>query len=312
MPTYSLRPNRSVPLSHSSFGAVVLKTVVACVGASYSVSLTPCFAVALTDISAPKIVALAHSSGETIGKLGGMPVKIPQQIASNVEYDSDSKWTYVLGIRFPAVPTYRSNLLTFEFQIRLPDMALLTTPEMLEDKADHNVYNTPWAKVIVLSGNGYPGVGFMNTPHISNGETRSKYWWNDYKKDRASSFGLSSYRLRGRDPRTGRSVSKDKDADIVYLNRDQYGDVSTRIDCSNAPHDAAICNQVWDMAEHGVAAQITVLYRRGHLQHWRDIQKGVNQVILKFRGDPPMLDEMPATPIWLLEVRYADTRNSYQ
>jgi hypothetical protein len=312
MPTYSIRRNRLIPLSHSSFGAVVLKTVATLVSASCSLSLAPCFAAAFAGVSAPQMAVIAHSYGETIGRLGGMPVKIPRQIADRIEYDSDSKWTYVLGIRFPAVPTYRSNLLTFEFQIRLPDMALLTTPEMLEDKAGHNVYNTPWAKVIVLSGNGYPGVGFMNAPHVSNGQTRSKYWWNDYRKSQKSNFGLTSYRLRGRDPRTGRSASKDKDADIVYLNRDEYGDVSTRIDCSNAPHDAAICNQVWDMAEHGVAAQITVLYRRGHLQHWRDIQKGVNQVILKFRGDPPMLDELPATPIWLLEVRYADTLNSYQ
>lgn len=312
MPTYSYRRNRSVPLSHSSFETLVFKIVATWVGAICSLSFATCSAAALTDVSAPKMAAVAYFDGDIIGKLGGMPVKIPQQIVRRIEYDSDSKWTYVLGMRFPAVPTYTSKLLTFEFQIRLPDMALPTTPEMLEDEAVHSVYTTPWIKVIVLSGNGYPGVGFMNTPHISNGETRSKYWWDDYKKERASSFGLTSYRLRGRDPKTGRPSFKHKDADIVYLDRDENGDVSTRIDCSSAPHAAAICNQVWDMAEHGVAAQITVLYRRGHLKHWRDIQKGVTQIILNFRADPPLLDELPATPIWLLEVRYPNTRNPYQ
>lgn len=234
----------------------------------------------------PAMAAAQYSTQDVIGDLGGMPVKISRFVAEYVEYEGDPGWS---GPRKGPPPerTFASRLMSFGFEVRYPDMAMLTTSEMWADMRRYTIYTTPWMSVGVTTGPHYPGRGFMNRPHVSNGQLKGDYWWNTYEEVATGRFGLKEYRVRGNDPRTGRPAWEARDADAIYLHRDKAGNVKTRIDCSNVPHEAAPCVQKWDMSDSGVSAQVRVMYRRGQIEHWHEIQRKVSQVVLSFRESLP-------------------------
>ncbi len=234
----------------------------------------------------PVMAAAQHSEKDVIGDLGGMQVKISRFVAEYVEYEGDPGWS---GPRKgpPPVRTYASRIESFGFYIRYPDMATLLKREMWDDKKRYNIYNTPWVKAGVITGPIYPGRGFMNRIDLKDSELSSQYWWEDRFKVKEKKFGLTEYRLaRKPPPRPGIDSDMPQYGDTVYLYRDKAGNVITRIDCSDVPHEAAPCTQRWDMGEYGVSAALRVMYRRGLLEHWREIQQKVTQVVLGFRADP--------------------------
>lgn len=234
----------------------------------------------------PVMAAAQHSPQDVIGDLGGMPVKISRFVAEYVEYEGDPGWS---GPRKGPPPerTFASRLMSFGFEVRYPDMAMLNTKAMWDDKRSYNIYNTPWISVGITTGPHYPGRGFMNRPHVSNGQLKDSYWWNSYAELKPRRFGLTEYRLSGKDPRTGQPARDARDADVIYLYRDRTGEVTTQIICRNVPHEAAPCTQTWDMGRHGVDAEVRLLYRRGLMEHWHELQHKVTQVILGFRADSP-------------------------
>ncbi len=234
----------------------------------------------------PVMAAAQHSEKDVIGDLGGMPVKISRFVAEYVEYEGDPGWS---GPRKgpPPVRTYASRIESFGFELRYPDMATLLTREMWADPKRYNIYNTPWMTVGVISGKSYPGRGFMNRIDLKDSDLRSQYWWEDRFKVKEKKFGLTAYRLtRKPPPFTGTPGEFSIHFKTVYLYRDKAENVITRIDCSDLPHEGALCTQKWDMGEYGVAADLRVMYRRGLLEHWREIQQKVTQVVLGFRVDP--------------------------
>ncbi len=231
------------------------------------------------------MAAAQHSPTDVIGDLGGMPVKISRHVAEYVEYEGDPGWS---GPRKgpPPVRTYASRIESFGFEVRYPDMATLLTNEMWEDRRRYNIYNTPWMTAGVLSGTSYPGRGFMNRPHVSDGNLKGSQWWNTYEEIRPGRYGLNEYRISSTDPRSGKPAKDAPDAKVIYLRRDPAGNVSTRIICSNVPHEAALCTQRWDLGEYGIQAELRVMYRRALLEHWRDIQQKLTHVIFGFRVEP--------------------------
>ncbi len=231
----------------------------------------------------PAMAAAQYSPTDVIGDLGGMPVKISRHVAEYVEYEGDPGWS---GPRKgpPPVRTYKSRLESFGFRVRYPDMAMLLTKEMWEDRQRYNIYNTPWMRVGVISGTSYPGRGFMNRIDLKDSELRSQYWWKDRFKVKEKKFGLTEYRLTRKPlPLNGDPEQISQFGETVYLYRDKTGNVITRIDCSDVPHEAALCTQNWDMAEYGVSADLSVMYRHALLEHWREMQWKVTQVVLGFR-----------------------------
>lgn len=232
----------------------------------------------------PAMAAAQRSTEDVIGDLGGMPVKISRFVAEYVEYEGDPGWS---GPRQgpPPVRTYASRLMSFGFDVRYPDMSTKTRV-MWDDRARYNIYNTPWIHVGITTGPYYPGRGFMNRPHVSDGRLKSENWRDDYYEVRRKKFGLTEYRLsRQAEQLNAHPGDISRYGDTVYLYRDESGNVVTRIDCSNVPHEAAPCKQRWDMGEQGVATKVRVTYRRGYLEYWREIQTKVTDVILDFRAN---------------------------
>ncbi len=231
----------------------------------------------------PAMAAAQYSPTDVIGDLGGMPVKISRHVAEYVEYEGDPGWS---GPRKgpPPVRTYASRLVSFGFELRYPDMATLLGNDMSDDRRRYNIYNTPWIRVGVTTGSHYPGRGFMNRIDLKDSELRSEYWWKDRLKVREKKFGLTEYRLaRKPPPIPGMDSDMPQYGETIYLYRDKAGNVITRINCDNVPHEGAQCSQNWDMGEYGVSADLRVMYRRALLEHWRELQQKVTQVVLGFR-----------------------------
>ena len=142
----------------------------------------------------PEMAAAQHSAQDVIGDLGGMPVRIPKEMAEYVEYDGDPGWEPRSGP--PPIRTYASKIRGFSFRLRLPDMAMLMAPEMWDDWRRNTIYSTPWINVGVGSGEHYPPPGFMNRMRVADGKVDSENWWDDYKEIRQKKFGLTEYKLK--------------------------------------------------------------------------------------------------------------------
>ena len=280
---------------HSGRWVVILLLVVICVMAFYSWRVARLLGADMWDFRPSEMVAAQYSAKDVIGDLGGMPVKISKHAAENVEYDGDPGFGGPPRHGPPPERTYTSRLKSFGFDVRFPDMAMLTSKEMWADKNNYTIYNTQWMRVSITSGESFPGRGFMNRPPVSNGQTKGDYWWNTYEELPVKKFGLTEYRLVGIDPRTGQPARDHREATIIYIHRDRDGKVLTRIDCDNVPHEAVRCTQSWSMEANNMDAEVGVHYRRGFLRDWSEIQKRVTKVILDFRIEPNN-KEMAQTP----------------
>jgi len=285
MSTPSTHSDKHRQPSHRGRWVVILLLVVICAMAFYSWRLARLLSVDIWDFRPPEMVAAQYSAKDVIGDLGGMPVKICRHIAEYVEYDGDPGFSGPPRQGPPPERTYASRLKSFGFAVRFPDMAMITSIEMWADKESYTIRNTPWMSVTVYSGENFPGRGFMNRPHVSNGQTKGDYWWDTYEELPAKKFGLTEYRLQGIDPRTGQPARDHREADIIYIHRDRSGKVLTRIVCSNVSHEAAPCTQKWSMEGQNVDAVIQVHYRRGFVRNWSEIQKYVSRTILNFYFD---------------------------
>lgn len=272
----------STSATHRGRWVVVLLLAAFCLIAWISWKLARALGAFAWGFQPPAMAAAQHSTQDVIGDLGGMPVKISRFVAEYVEYEGDPGWS---GPRKGPPPerTYASRLESFGFRVRYPDMATLETSEMRADRASYNIYNTPWIKAGVITGPIYPGRGFMNRPHVANGKLRSDNWWDDFVEVKQKKYGLTAYRQARPPPDTLPAESMIRHGRSVYLFRDDAGNVITWIECSNVPHEAAPCRQSWDMGTQGVGAEVNVLYRVGLLEHWREIQQSVSQVIMDFR-----------------------------
>jgi hypothetical protein len=73
--------------------------------------------------------------------------------------------------------------------------------------------------------------------------------------------------------------------DIVYIVRDKQGRVTAYIECSAVKHRAAPCSHYFGMESKGVASKVRIGYRRPMLEHWKDIQFKVTEMVLEFKAN---------------------------
>lgn len=282
MPTPQTHHAQHRQSQHRGRWVVILLLVVIGVMAFYSWRVTRLLSADMWDFRPPEMVAAQYSAKDVIGDLGGMPVKISRHIAEYVEYDGDPGFSGPPRQGPPPERTYASRLKSFGFDVRFPDMAMITSIEMWADKESYTIRNTPWMNVSVRSGENFPGRGFMNRLDVMKPQIKSDYWRYKYEEIPVKKFGLTEYRVSGIHPQTGKPARDHRDADIVYIYRDRAGKVLTRIDCSNVPHEAAPCTQEWSMETQNVDAVIQVHYRRGFVRNWSEIQQYVSRTILNF------------------------------
>ena len=230
--------------------------------------------------SAP--VAAPASAREVIGDLGGVPVRIPFEFAKSVEYDDDPA---ILEPRSKPVPArnFSSKLRSFGFDFRYPDMAGPDSEEARKDQAAHLPGNTFWIFVGLNAGQDYSGAGSTERLTSSRLSGPEAFTGASYRLAAEKTCGLEAYLLEGNDPKTGKPIRENSNAQDVFVDRDAAGKATTFIQCSNRPLNAAPCTQYFDL-EPQIHAMVYLSYRRGLLCEARGIQGATSQLISGFRA----------------------------
>jgi hypothetical protein len=237
----------------------------------------------------PRDMAVAqYTPKDVVGDLGGMKVTIPRHIPELVEYNGDPGWGEKRKGPRPE-RTHDSKIMSFGFDVRYPDMATLSSPEMWADKKAQKTFETMWLDVGVRAGEIYPRDGAMDsrTRYTIDEPAASRFpWTNRYTELPKKEFGLTVYSLQDINPKTNHPARQDMDAVDVFIDRNSKGQVTTFIDCRVHFKFSGACNQNFSMEYDGVKALIRVSYQPELRVHWRDIQAKVTQMILSFKASP--------------------------
>jgi hypothetical protein len=237
------------------------------------------------------LAAAYHSPQDVIGDLGGMPVKIPAHVAHLVEYNGDESWKPRKG---PVpVRTQESKLRAFSFDVRYPDMAILSSSELEKDKK-RPFYENNWLSGGISSGEHYPGHGFMDQFVRLHLETPHHHWWGEYERLPKKKFGLTPYVVAGIDPKTSQPARLSEDAKDWFVYRDpKTNQVKTHIECWHGIIEN--CTQEWSLEEKNLKIKVNVTYYIHLLPEWKNIQQKTTEFILDFRVSDPIVSVSAAS-----------------
>lgn len=241
-----------------------------------------------------------------IGDLGGVPVKIPRHFAEFLEYDGDPGFGEKRKGSRPE-RTYQSKIASFGFDVRYPDKAGKSTEALRQDFKAQNIFMTTWFDVGIRAGDFYPGDGFIQystervlTPELW-GIDRHKQPEHHWVREPKLLHGLTVYYHPGVDPLTGKlwreyslSTGQAWDAEDLFVYWDKSNKAIARISCSNRRTHSAPCRHHFSM-EPDMKVEVYMSYRRGMLEHWREIQMIARETLLSFKVAPPT-QNTPANP----------------
>ena len=232
--------------------------------------------------------------GFAIGDLGGMPVKVPRHLSELLEYDGDPGWAPAPDW-LPPVRTFESKINSFGFYLRFPDGATLDSRERREEKRLTPPWEDRWIDVGVASSKRYPRDGFLDTyVQLRLLDHAGKSVIHRYHRQPEDEHGLEVYRLapppEGPDPTKTRVTEE-------FVGRDSSGEVISTFHCTvSFDVNRSTCSQVWFMEKQGLRIKLSAQYRRPLLQHWREIQPMVTQMVLGFQHDPSQPAATPSAP----------------
>lgn len=224
------------------------------------------------------------SSEQVIGNLGGVPVSIPRSFARFVEYDNDPHFMEKNGWVLPE-RTYQSNLRSFGFEVRFPDMA---SEEVKTDKERlrTDIFNTMWMRVGVDAGEDYGSSGDVAFERYLENYLNPNRKRFIYAPLPNKTFGLIGYTPIDvdkslREQVTGGASIRDKN---IYYEKNRDGRITTFIECGNKKHRAVNCKQSFNLRPL-MKVRVSVSYRKELLPHWREIQSSISQVFRGFQVD---------------------------
>lgn len=218
-----------------------------------------------------------------VAELGGMRVEIPYFFARYFEFNGDPGWGEKKSF-FSKKSEGLRKLRSFGFDVRYPDMAGLSSPEMERDKSKTTIFKTMWISVGVNTGEIYPGDGFLDrivNRVLNVDEHTSKF--RIYEKLPFWNYGLTLYAPAGIDPETKKPYRLHDFAEDIFIYRDDSGKVITYIKCSNTPGKSAPCRQVFEL-QGAANAKIYFSYRRDLLPEWKEMQGSIGKLILSFEA----------------------------
>jgi len=237
----------------------------------------------LGGFGTPQMAAAQYTPKDVVGDLGGMPVTIPRHMAEFVEYEGDPGWGET---RKGPVPerTHQSRLTSFGVQFRYPDMATLSSPEMWADKKSKNIYVTDWMLFGAKAASSYYGAGWLDrmTNRTIDFPLSKQYV---YVRQEHLEYGLQKYILINRDTGKPDSRMPGVTSDLVFIAKDERGRAIAYIECSAVKHRAAPCSHYFGLESRGVAAVVRVGYRRPLLEHWKDTQAKVADMVMGFKAN---------------------------
>lgn len=222
-----------------------------------------------------------------IGDLGGVPVNLPRTVVRFVEYSDSPGFNREALKNFkPSVRSYESMIISFGFEYRLRDGALLdrSDSEIMRAHKRDLQENNDWVKVSIRSGYLYGPLDFLeNFYHRATNpdellETPLMSYWVATGEQ---PFGLALYVHPGNDPQTGKPWREHKDSEDLFVFRDANHRVQTMIRCGNRKVINS-CNHYFNFPET-MGIWIQVWYRRELLADWKKIEQLAIKSVLSFR-----------------------------
>lgn len=218
-----------------------------------------------------------------VGNLGGKKVKLSPTVVGDLEYNDSPGWDA------EAIRAYRKNrptytydsiITSFGFKMRYSDGLLYElyykVPRKSEREYDkeHNLPESKWISVGVKSGKRF-GKGDMNeiwrlTLEVSDVQ-HPMYIYH--------ATGVKIYDLEEYAPSP--YWRKDIRSHDYYVHKDQKGDVTTIIDCSNGKYPTRRCQQRF-LLTPDMKVLVYVRFRRKHLQDWQLIKQQATKVIKSY------------------------------
>ena len=241
--------------------------------------------VAVIAVSATLMTScIGRAPANYIGDLGGFPVDLPRNIVTFVAYNGDPTFGKKREGKKPT-RSYESKINSFGFDLRYTDNTILDKRnKSLKRAYDKEQYlpNDPWVSVNVNSGDRYHGSGAihrMGDGTISASNVHPVY---RYAKLDSDQYELEVYAPPGIDPNMDSPYREDRDAEDVFIGRDNNSQIITYIKCSNRDVPRPPCGHRFDL-EPEMALHVNVQYSRHNLADWQQIEQVVRQQILNFR-----------------------------
>jgi tRNA isopentenyl-2-thiomethyl-A-37 hydroxylase MiaE len=217
------------------------------------------------------------SETDAVGHLGGVPVAIPKEFTGFLEYDGDPGFLEKREEKKPE-RTFGSGIRGLGFSVRYPDMTPLNE-QIWREKHAARRHITIWMHVGVRSNSRYGHDGPDKLTRFAEITLEEAELWHHYEQQPEKFHELNVFVPVDIDP--SRSDSTDKN---IYIHHMENNGIDTFIECSNMNHEAASCKQWFDLAPT-LNADVAVVYRKGLLPRWREIQDGITRVLLNFRVD---------------------------
>lgn len=231
---------------------------------------------------------------QLVGDVGGVPVSMSRTVIRSVTYDDEEHYKQQRKpIPLERDRTFKDKLASFGFDIRYPDMLLLTPEIRDSERGKSTIYTSMWLSV-----------GVSSHSHFLGGTELALQRLVDYIPERFV-FRGPEYRIYRRQPEPvhgliahspfQRVVSSQGEVswipfadDDIYYHLDDKNQGDTYITCSPKTHAAAPCSQTFLLYPR-LAAEVQITYRNGLLPHWQEIQQSVTKIIYGFAIKPEQI-----------------------
>jgi len=225
---------------------------------------------------------LGGVAAPTVGRLGGVDVRIPPYLADYPEFDGDPQWvhwTRSLPPRTPAASIRRFGLL-----LRYPDLQVVNDLGLRLDArwALERGTDQPWLLVQVVSGEHFPGPEALKR-FVRERSPDESTWLRPPQTGREELVELNPSAV---ELHRGARAHPGPPPDERHLAYDAQGRLLAYVACSNDSVLPQHCLQVWSLEDQGWPVLVSMHYRRTLQADWARIQRGVTEALFALRVSP--------------------------
>lgn len=221
-----------------------------------------------------------------IGKIGNVPVNLPDSATSSVEYE-DSPGFDINKLRTykPAKRSYDSAITSFGFDLHYTDGVVMDYQvNQNQFEKERNIPGNDWIHVGVNAGSRAPSDNLYLNRFL---ETKTTYPLENYRfiKSDENPYGLESYirhELIDKRPHVK--------GDSLYVKRNSEGNVVTYIKCSNNEVPSPPCTHHF-MEFDDFVFDAYISYDRHNLYDWQKIEEAARNHFETFRASPQETSE---------------------